>query len=616
MPGLAGIFNADGSETDMGQLLNRMCLAMRHESWYKEDTLIGDRLALARIGLGILNPEPQPIFNENKSLCIMMDGEIFDYQDLKQELTAKGHRFLVDNDPEFVLHLYEEHGNDFVYKLNGLFTLAIWNSTKQEILIVNDRYGLRPLYYARHNGALLFASEVKALLQDKTLTRRVNNEAVADFFAFGQLLGDKTFLEGVQLLPPASILTCHKDRFSIEQYWQFIHEEGSLSESYYVEELVRRFRKAVRIRTQDEHRKGLLLSGGLDSRSILAAADGKLDTFTFGDEGSGEARIARAAATALGARNEFFQMKQDYIAKHAERAVYLTDGMLSIVHFHAMSLLESIRGRVDIIFDGLSLDRLLGGNLFGSRMTHPTEHELAAMIFRKKMNSVFTDHAARQLFVREYYQRITHAPFQSLLREVNKTRDSNPANRSDHFLLRNRERRLISMGPSLFRTWLEHRAPTYDNDLVDLILSIPPRLRSNHRVYGKFLKKLQPAAARVPYNKTGVRADAPCIVSRLGYLAYGGKIVSKRLLRRYTRGLVSVPIKSTYPDYDEWMRQNSTFSGFAEEILLDRRTLSRGYFNNDFVRRLIDDHMRYRRDHVMRICALITFELWHRQFLD
>ena len=616
MPGLAGIFSAGGTKTDMGQLLNRMCLAMRHESWYKQDTLIGDRLALARIGLGILNPEPQPIFNENKSLCIMMDGEICGYQDLKQELIAKGHKFLVDNDPEFVLHLYEEYGNDFVYRLNGLFTLAIWNSTKQEILLVNDRYGLRPLYYARHNGALLFASEVKALLQDRTLTRRVNDEAVADFFAFGQLLGDKTFLEGIQLLPPASILTCHKEKLSIEQYWEFIHLEGSLSESYYVEELVERFRKAVRIRVQDGHRKGLLLSGGLDSRSVLAGADGKLDTFSFGDEGSGEARIARAVANALGASNEFFQMKQDHIARYAERAVYLTDGMLDIVHFHAMSLLESIRGRVDIIFDGLSLDRLLGAKLFGSRMTHPSDHELAAMIFRKKMNSVFTDHAASQLFAREYYQRIEHAPFQSLLREVNKTRDSNPANRSDHFLLRNRERRLISMQPSFYRTMLEHRAPTYDNDLVDLILSIPPRLRSNHGIHGKFLKKLHPAAARVPYNKTGVGADAPYIISRLGYLVYGGKIVSKRLLRRYTRGLISVPIKSTYPDYDEWMRQDSTFSGFAEEILLDERTLRRGYFNRDFVRRLIDDHMGYRRDHVMRICALITFELWHRQFLD
>lgn len=615
MPGLIGVLRTDDTNSDVARLLNGMCGVMKHESWYKLDMFVDESVGIGRLSLGILNPETQPIFNENKTLCIMMDGEVYDYQNLKQELISKGHKFLIDNNPEFILHLYEEYGNDFVHKLNGAFALAIWNRPKQEVLIVNDCYGLRPLYYAKHDGRLLFASEVKAILQDKAFKRVVNDEAVADFFAFEHLLGNETLFKGISVLPPASILTCHKDRFSIEHYWDFDYKERTFSENYYVEELVKRFKRAVRIRMQDEHRKGLFLSGGLDSRSILAAAGGKLHTFTFGVKGGQEAKIARIVANALGAKNEFFELEQDYIARYAEKAVYLTDGMVNILHFHVISLLDRIRDGVDIIFDGLSFDRLLGGSFLTRKIMRSNKHELSTALFRKT-NTLFREDIAKQLFVKDYYQRIKDVPFQSLRKEVDKIRDRNPANINDHFGLHNCARRQFFMVPLYYRSKLEHRAPTFDNDLVDLILSIPPSLRCGHRIYNKFLKQLCPTAARVPYNKTGIRVDAPRVLSVIGYLIYGGKIVSKRLLRRYTHGVVSIPNKSSYPDYDEWMRKDISFREFVKEILLDERTLNRGYFNKDFVRKLIDDHMNYRRDYARQICALITFELWHRQFMD
>lgn len=615
MPGLIGVLRTDDTNSDVARLLNGMCGVMKHESWYKLDMFVDESVGIGRLSLGTLNPETQPIFNENKTLCIMMDGEVYDYQNLKQELISKGHKFLIDNNPEFIIHLYEEYGNDFVHKLNGAFALAIWNRPKQEVLIVNDRYGLRPLYYAKHDGRLLFASEVKAILQDKAFKRVVDDAAVAEFFAFEHLLGNKTFFKGISVLPPASILACHKDKFSIEHYWDFNYEEKAFSENYYVEQLVKRFKKAVSIRMQDEHKKGLLLSGGLDSRSILAAAGGKLDTFTFGVKGSREAKIARIVANTLDAKNEFFELEQDYIARHTEKAAYLTDGMVNILHFHVISLLDRIRDGVDIIFDGLAFDLLLGGSFLTSQIVRSSNDELPTVLFGKT-NTLFRENIARQLFVKDYYQKIKDVPLQSLGKELEQIRDENPSNRSDYFFMQNRERRQTFMGPLYYRSKLEYRAPTYDNDLVDLILTIPSRLRCNHRIYNKFLKQLCPTAARVPYNKTGIRVDAPRVLSAIGYLIYGGKIVSKRLLRRYTHGLVSIPNKSSYPDYDEWMRKDISFREFVKEILLDERTLNRGYFNKDFVRKLIDDHMNYRRDYARQICALITFELWHRQFMD
>jgi asparagine synthase (glutamine-hydrolysing) len=168
MPGLVGIVSEYNDSIDIKDLLLKMCQVIQHEKWYKTDTFIDKKLGLGRVHLGIFNPESQPIFNQDKTLCIIMEGEIYNYQNMKEECIAKGKKIYFNNDPELILHLYEEYGTDFVHKLNGFFTLAIWNEKTQELLIVNDRYGFRPLYYTEHNGYLLFGSEIKAILQDKT----------------------------------------------------------------------------------------------------------------------------------------------------------------------------------------------------------------------------------------------------------------------------------------------------------------------------------------------------------------------------------------------------------------------------------------------------------------
>lgn len=130
MPGLVGIFRMSNRNVDINVLLTKMRQEMIHEDWYSTDTFISELIGMARISLGIFNPEPQPIFNKDKTLCIMMDGEIYDYQSLKKDLITKGHKFAVNNAPEFVLRLYEEYGKDFIRRLNGSFVLAIWNKNK------------------------------------------------------------------------------------------------------------------------------------------------------------------------------------------------------------------------------------------------------------------------------------------------------------------------------------------------------------------------------------------------------------------------------------------------------------------------------------------------------
>ena len=191
MPGLVGIISENVVDE---QLLDRMVNSLKHEKFYRVDKYISSNFGFSRVHLGIFNPEPQPIFNENKSLCIFMDGKIYDYGEQLNELKNRGHKFNNENDPEFCLHLYEEYREDFGEKLknlNGIFLIAIYDNRLHKLTLCNDRYGSRPLYWRDRGNYLLFSPEIKAIFQDKNFTRSVNLEAMADFFSFGYVLGNK-----------------------------------------------------------------------------------------------------------------------------------------------------------------------------------------------------------------------------------------------------------------------------------------------------------------------------------------------------------------------------------------------------------------------------------------
>jgi asparagine synthase (glutamine-hydrolysing) len=165
---------------------------LKHEEFHRVDKYFSPNFACARIHLGTFNPEIQPIFNPDKSLCIFMDGKIYDYKEKLNELKIRGHKFNYENDPEFCLHSYEEYGKDFIKTLNGNFLLLIYDFKRRKVIIANDRFGFRVHYYAINEGKLLFAPEAKAILQDKTFKKELNDEAVAEYFAFGEFWGDKT----------------------------------------------------------------------------------------------------------------------------------------------------------------------------------------------------------------------------------------------------------------------------------------------------------------------------------------------------------------------------------------------------------------------------------------
>ena len=630
MPGIVAIIDAKRpNSTNNCSLLRDMARTIAHENWHKIDMYSRPPLTIARVHLGIINAEPQPIFNEDESICIFMDGEIFGYDEEKRKLELSGHKFEFNNDPEFCLHLFEEYGERFAEKLNGSFVLVIFDIRNEKIVIANDRHSLRPFFYTKNGDRHIFSSEVKAILKDKTFKKDIDHEAVANFFAFGRILVEKkTFFKRIKVIPPASIITWSKGKISQKKYWDLQYKEKydpNLTEEYYINTLVNLWRKAIERRTREKHRFGIFLSGGLDSRAIAVAIDRKrycIHTFTYGIRGGDEATISKKVAEKLGTKHEFIELKSDYLTSFAEKGVYLTDGMVNCAHFWWISLLPRVRKHVDVMFHGHGQDILLGTLLY--RLRSPKVHlerkllkargDTITVLFYKKLNSLIPEEIMPSFFSKTYYQKIRKFPFKSFERALSKSKSTNVVNKTDCFYLRSMARDYWSV--MILRNYVEDRVAGFDNDFLEFAIGIPPKLRSKTKLYYKFLAKLSPGLAKIPYQKTGVAPRMPIFAHKIGFIIKGGLKTFVQTLRRKTRGMISLPQKMGYPDINEWIRKDRKMRKFFRDILLNEKTLSRGYFNREFVAKMVNEHMSGKKDWAMQLCALLTFELWHRLFID
>jgi asparagine synthase (glutamine-hydrolysing) len=224
MPGIC-VLAHQTIPADTSAALAEMLDRMRHHPWYQEDRFCDPAmgLGLGRLSLGVVNAADQPAFNEDRSLLAVMAGELLDADEQRRDLTAAGHRFEGASHAEVLLHGYESGGPGFFARLHGTFAAASWDVRARRLFLTNDRFGMKPLYYARLPGRLLAASEIKALLAEPEVSRGADERGIAQFFTFGHLLGEDTLLEGVRLLPAAGWLTydAARDWLTLERYCRF-----------------------------------------------------------------------------------------------------------------------------------------------------------------------------------------------------------------------------------------------------------------------------------------------------------------------------------------------------------------------------------------------------------
>lgn len=274
MCGICGQFNFTKQHKIDSQTLKNMVAIMRHrgpdEFGFYRDNDVG--LGHARLSIIDLSGGKQPIHNEDKTVWITYNGEVFNYIELRVELEQKGHKFYTHTDTEVLVHLYEEYGPDFVKKLNGQWAFAIWDKSNKQLMLSRDRVGIRPLFYTVVDGSLIFGSEVKSIFMDKRVARAIDPRGLAQLFTFWSNLGAQTVFKGIKEIAPAHFLLFKDGNIVTQRYWDlnFLREQSKQSEQGYSEQLLDLLKDSIKLRLRADVSVAAYLSGGLDSSVITA----------------------------------------------------------------------------------------------------------------------------------------------------------------------------------------------------------------------------------------------------------------------------------------------------------------------------------------------------------
>lgn len=307
MCGIGGRVNTNTNNNINTRQFSKMIRALYHRGPDDEGAYINKNIGLGfrRLSIIDLNAGHQPMSNEDNSIWIVFNGEIYNFKDLREQLIKKDHKFKTNTDTEVIIHLYEDYGARCVEHLRGMFSFAIWDENKKRLFCARDRFGIKPFYYYSDNEKLIFASEIKAILENNNLDKTIDLWAMDSYFTYGYITSDHSIYKSINKLPPAHyLLYDHSNQnITINKYWDIqIEPDYSKNESYWKERLSEVFSEAVKIRLMSDVPLGAFLSGGIDSSSVVAMmathSSGPVKTFSIGfeEESHNEIPIARTIA--------------------------------------------------------------------------------------------------------------------------------------------------------------------------------------------------------------------------------------------------------------------------------------------------------------------------------
>lgn len=486
--------------------------------------------------------------------------------------------------------------------------------------IITDRCSMLPLSYAVVPEGLVFASEVAAVLERTSVERTLDDAGIADYFAFGRMLGNKTFLKAVSVMPGGSIMNYRDGAVTLERYWDYPYKpDQSLSEDEYARRLADTFRQAVDARVQSPLRYGVLLSGGLDSRAIVGALPENsrisVTAFPHGQAGCVEIPIAERVAKTAGMGCKVSILLPDQVLEELDECVRMTDGLDPFMVNFIPKLSCTLRDEgIDVIFHGIGLDTFASGISYGGDV------ELLTRLPPKDVDDYlyetwrfFSDEELARLFTPEFYERVKAQPRRSFDEAIADIPERDPLNRSDHFELRNHLRRLAAMGIVLWRTGTEVATPGTDVSFIDLCLQIPSEYRKGYRIYRKFLKLLTPELAAIPYNKTIVPPSAPLFVWHLGELFQRvsdrvrvrvNAIAGAEILRIQCRPVI---------DYSKWFYGGDQgWMAVFRRLLLSPDAASGDYLNQATLHDYLDPTRAAKPANWLKLVYIVSFELYLR----
>ncbi|MEW6404806.1 MAG: asparagine synthase-related protein [Chloroflexota bacterium] len=622
MSGVFGVVDTKG-DSRVGKLLCQMGKVMSHHEWFVIDTYSDENIGagIGRIGIGVFNREKQPVCSEDGNLVICLSGELYHTLELRRELETKGYSFRDDTDVELVLRLYQYKQERFICDLEGAFVLAIWDRRHQTVTIANDRFGLYPTYFAYYKRKLVFAPEMKGILCNTDFSKNIDMTALAEYVRFQTLLGDKTFFEGLHLLPNASILqySLATDHLTIRSYWDWSHIPQLPSTPCFdeaVDEAGRLLQRAVEKLTKGPHRLGVYLSAGMDSRLILGLIPQDkfpVDTITYGHPRSRDVIYGQKLAKKTPANHHSFELSDGrWVLTYAGYHLELTEGFHSWIHAHGISVLGQIRPIIDVNLTGF------GGGAID--WEHPATlhagddlaflHNAFYLLSQETTWPSIDDIEEGMLFTPKIRSAMRGLAFESLCSELSKYEHLPYSQRAVCFARLNPVRRLFQYFTVFNRSHVEQRYPFYDYQYLDFVYALPPEMLFKRKLRRAVIRKFAGSLARVPYDKDDLPITGSEMSRMLAKLLQKGKsFVNGHLVGIFPEYL---PL---YADYESWLR--TELREWGEKILLGKRTQERGIFDPGFVKSLWKRHLSGLDIwNIGKIAPLMTYEMMLRRYYD
>jgi len=628
MCGIAGLYRFDGRAVDM-QLLQTMTDVLAHRGPDGEGHFVDGPVGLGNRRLAILDLSPaghQPMSNEDGTVWITYNGEVYNFRELRCELEQKGHRFRSNTDTEVLVHLYEEEGERLVERLNGMFAFALWDERRQRLLLVRDPIGIKPLFYFVDDSALRFGSEIKAILCDPEVPRRLDERALHLFLTFNYVPLPRTLFQDIRQLPPGHILLVEGSSMCLFPYWDWhVEDESRWSKRDSKERFEALLSKAVCRTLVSDVPFGLFLSGGLDSSTLLhfmaQALHEPVRSFSIGFEepSYSELDAAQTVATQYHTKHHERVICPEELPEILPKLVWYADEPLadaSMVPTYFVSRLA--REHVKMVLCGDGGDELLAGYETYTAYYLARVYRILPEIFRRNLAKfvqalpvsdckysfemkakrfvyaaelplsqahgawrvALTELQKRQLYTKDFAARVCEInPFEVFADYVEQAPTRRPLHRLLYADLRLYlpSDLLAKVDHMSMACSLEVRVPLLDRELVEFLATVPPSLKLRHFVDKKYLLK------RVMQHK-----------------------LPPHILRRPKQGFV-VPV-------GPWLR--GPLRDFAHQVLTDPLVKRLGYFREETVQKLLDEHSTGRRDHSYALWGLLTFVLWYNTFFE
>jgi len=624
MCGIVGIYDRSGAPV-CEDLLARMTGIIRHRGPDGEGsfTAPGVGIAMRRLSIIDLQGGAQPVTNEDGSVQVVFNGEIYNYIELREELVSRGHHFKTRSDTEVIVHGYEEWGSDCVRRFNGMFAFALWDQSKKEILLARDHLGIKPLYYAELGQRVVFASEIKAILEDASCPCAVDLNSLGRLFSLRFVPSPHTLFSGIKKLPAGHRMTISASGVRVERFWNWKPQlRRTVNERDLIEEYQQLLQDAVRIQMRSDVPVGLFLSSGVDSSTVLALmnqhASGAVRTFTIGFEGNGdndEAADAAKIARTFGAdHTEMIVTAADY-QKYYERYLWNLEeplGNESAAAFYFVSLIAS--RRVKVALNGQGADEPWAGyarykgvklsryyrmlpSFVTSRLALPFFQKLVRNEQRKRALSSLhePDLLTRFVNIYSFYSTAMKAElFQPWVREHISV-DGQEA-RADIARL---QRDVTHLDPVTQMLYIDTRA-----NLPDDLLMVCDKTAMANSLEG-----------RVPFLDVRLVEFIETLPSSLKLRGLTGKYLHKKACEKWLpREIVHRKKKGFANPVDIWFRNR--MRRYVDDCLLSEGSAVRTYFSQSYIRQIVSDHESGAQNYLRHIQLLLAFELWHRMFIS